>query len=407
MAMMPLQFIHTELSLKQKLLFSRELQHSLEILEVPYPELKNWLDEEALVNPFLVSEENHRNFPRQKQEDGTFFSAHENIAAQPSMSFSLLQQARELFSKKEDLLLAETIIGSLDPWGYLEVDPEQLNNPHFMRILSKIKEKFDPPGIATSGPREYLLFQLEHKRKKMTLAYTILSHYCEDLLAGRWMKIANYLNSSPKELQKRFKKEVVGLNPHPYRSFSRGEMPPIIPDVTLSQVEGTWLVEINEKEFPSFAFSKRPLLHEKEFFSRAKWLKSSLEKRRATLEKLSHYIVKKTGSYLNGDTSSFAVTSVKEAAHFFGMHPSTIFRAISQKWLAAPRGLFPLSLFLSSSLSAAHIQEEIRELLSKENGVHFTDQEIAQSLKARGISISRRCAAKYRKAMQIPSSFQR
>ena len=99
----------------------------------------------------------------------------------------------------------------------------------------------------------------------------------------------------------------------------------------------------------------------------------------------------------------------EEAAREIGVHEATVYRAIQGKHLYCARGTFPLSHFfqkeISGGVSAAHVKEIIRGICRDHE--KLSDRAIAEELKKRGITLSRRTVAKYRSQMEIDSSFRR
>jgi RNA polymerase sigma-54 factor len=82
-------------------------------------------------------------------------------------------------------------------------------------------------------------------------------------------------------------------------------------------------------------------------------------------------------------------------------------------------GIFELKYFFSNSISGTGsggsrfskeaVKETIKEILEEESksGKHLSDQRISDLLKKQGISIARRTVAKYRKELDISSSYDR
>ena len=96
-------------------------------------------------------------------------------------------------------------------------------------------------------------------------------------------------------------------------------------------------------------------------------------------------------------------------AEELGVHESTVYRAIQNKYLYCARGTFPLQHFFqreySGGTSAARVKEIIRELCTADS--RLSDRQITETLEQRGIRLSRRTVAKYRSQMNITSSFER
>jgi RNA polymerase sigma-54 factor len=98
------------------------------------------------------------------------------------------------------------------------------------------------------------------------------------------------------------------------------------------------------------------------------------------------------------------------------MHESTISRVTTRKFLHTPRGTFEFKYFFSSGVttvdggaaSATAIQAMIKKLIGEEKATRpLSDQVLATELNRRGINVARRTVAKYREALNIPSSNDR
>jgi len=94
-----------------------------------------------------------------------------------------------------------------------------------------------------------------------------------------------------------------------------------------------------------------------------------------------------------------------------GVHESTVSRAVKDKFVETPFGIFPLKLFFPKGVdgaSADSVKELIREIVeSEDKRKPLSDSKIAEILRERGIKLARRTVAKYREEMGIPSAFKR
>jgi RNA polymerase sigma-54 factor len=105
---------------------------------------------------------------------------------------------------------------------------------------------------------------------------------------------------------------------------------------------------------------------------------------------------------------------MNELAEELNLHPSTISRSVSGKHVQTPWGVHPLRWFFQAGGPADEAQaldtvrEAVREVFADED-VHapLSDEEAAEILKAGGIDAARRTVAKYRKELEIPSSYRR
>ena len=105
---------------------------------------------------------------------------------------------------------------------------------------------------------------------------------------------------------------------------------------------------------------------------------------------------------------------LRDVATDIEMHESTISRVVSNKYMHSPQGIFEMKYFFGSSIkrtsdgtiASKSVKEEIRQIISLEpQKKPYSDCEIVDMLKSKGINIARRTVAKYREMMGVlPSS---
>ena len=99
-----------------------------------------------------------------------------------------------------------------------------------------------------------------------------------------------------------------------------------------------------------------------------------------------------------------------------GIHVATVSRAVHEKWIQTPRGVFPLRKFFSGGTQSADgedmswdaVKEKLKAIIDAEDGHNpLNDDEIVDKLREQGIELARRTVAKYRKILNIPTARQR
>ena len=113
--------------------------------------------------------------------------------------------------------------------------------------------------------------------------------------------------------------------------------------------------------------------------------------------------------FVSGKTSDLNPLSFKEVAEKLSLHGSTISRAVKEKMLSCPRGIYSLRFFFphasSDSISHHTAKERLKTLIDRENKYQpLSDQELSAALHAQGIPCARRTISKYRKSLKIPSA---
>jgi RNA polymerase sigma-54 factor len=159
---------------------------------------------------------------------------------------------------------------------------------------------------------------------------------------------------------------------------------------------------------------------DKEYIKRkinsAQWLIDSIEQRRNTLTKVAQAIVNYQTEFLNKGPEFIEPLKMQQIADQVGVHVTTVSRAVDDKWIQTPRGIFPLKRFFGGGTVSADGEEvawdavrlKLHEIVDHENKQQpFSDDELVKELAKHGLTVARRTVTKYRKAMKIPSSRQR
>ncbi|MHB8903475.1 MAG: RNA polymerase factor sigma-54, partial [Thermoguttaceae bacterium] len=148
----------------------------------------------------------------------------------------------------------------------------------------------------------------------------------------------------------------------------------------------------------------------------AQWLIESIEQRRSTLTKVSQAIVDHQTEFLDKGLEAIEPLKMQQIADKVGVHVTTVSRAVDDKWIQTPRGIFPLKRFFCGGTMSADGEEvawdtvrlKLQEIVDGEDKNHpFSDDQLVTELGKHGITVARRTVTKYRKAMNIPSSRQR
>jgi RNA polymerase sigma-54 factor len=106
-----------------------------------------------------------------------------------------------------------------------------------------------------------------------------------------------------------------------------------------------------------------------------------------------------------------------QIADVVGVHETTVSRAIANKYIQTPHGVFDFKFFFTpgyqadggASVSNTSVKDMINDLVEGEDRSQpLSDQEIVKKLQEKGINIARRTVAKYREELgQLPSNLRR
>ena len=219
------------------------------------------------------------------------------------------------------------------------------------------------------------------------------------------------------------------LDPRPGLRYNREQTRLIEPDVAFVKRGDTWMVAMNEEDMPSLRLSqryRRMLVAEntdkevkeyvKERFRSAMQLMRNIAQRKSTILRTCEVIVRRQQEFLDIGIEALRPMMIKEVAEEIGVHPSTVSRAVANKYAHTPQGVIELRFFFSEGSNGPEgadtplvvLKRKVKKLIEDEDPRHpLTDDQLAALLQSQGIQVTRRTVAKYREDMNIPSTHQR
>jgi RNA polymerase sigma-54 factor len=367
-----------------------------------------------------------------------------NMLARPETLVDYLHHQLAWFELDEAVRrMAERILYSLDTNGYLKTPLEELLPPlppelngdaqaHRARQLSiaeralAVVQRLDPPGVGARSLKECLLLQLIPGMPDYDELRILIADHLEDLENNRLPQISKKTGLSIEKIQEVWH-ELRKLKPKPGADFSETTVPSVTPDVFVERNEaGKYEVRLEDGQLPSLYISPyyRKILRDestnaetREYIKRkinsAQWLIESIEQRRSTLTRVSQAIVDHQTKFLDDGPDHIEPLKMQQIADKVGVHVTTVSRAVDDKWIQTPRGIFPLKRFFVGGTTSADGEEvawdrvriKLQEIIENEDKTKpLSDDAIVEELGKAGITVARRTVTKYRKAMNIPSS---
>ncbi len=359
----------------------------------------------------------------------------------------LTEQLHLLDLTEHEFFIATTIIGNLDESGYLKREVEAIvddlafsanvstSDEEVEKILEIIQD-LDPAGVGARDLRECLLIQIDRKQDGDITKFTakkILEEYFEEFTKKHYSRITKKLEIDDNDLKEAIE-EIVKLNPKPGGSMKEAarNFQQIIPDFTITELEGRLHLTINGRNAPELRVSKdykqmlqkyaegaKPTKEDKEALTfvkqkldGAKWFIDAIKQRQNTLLLTMDAIMNYQKSYfLTGDETNLKPMILKDIAEIVELDISTISRVANSKYVQTDNGIFSLKYFFSESLSTDSGEEvstrEVKKILqeavdNEEKRKPLTDEKLANLLKEKGYNIARRTVAKYREQLNIP-----
>lgn len=331
-----------------------------------------------------------------------------------------------------------------------------------------VVRQLDPVGIATRDLRECLLAQVEAQRKESELVFS--RHQQEEqsgdeesdeqpldmaaatangpaskteVLDSAACIIDKHLallqKRDPRELAKIIGKTIEEaqraidfirtLDPRPGQRYNRSDARLIEPDVAFVKRGDEYVVVMNEDDLPSLRLNQgyRRMLtnpgaekevrdYVKERYRSALQLMRNIEQRKNTILRTCEAIIRRQQDFLEKGVDALRPMMIKEVAEEIGVHPSTVSRAVSNKYVHTAQGVFELRFFFSEGVNGPEgsttplmlLKRKVKKLIDEEDpSKPLTDDQIATMLQEQGIEVTRRTVAKYREDLRIPSTHQR
>jgi RNA polymerase sigma-54 factor len=366
-----------------------------------------------------------------QQEEREEFPFDQLVRSSATLSDHLLEQLRLATEEPAARLIGEAIIGNLDEDGYLRADLAEIaeltgSTTESVETVLSLVQAFDPTGIAARTPQECLLLQLRADPQPDPVAVEIVQEHFDDLERRRYAEIARALKVSPDRVMEAVE-EIQALEPKPGRKFATVDTRYVVPDAFVHKLENGYRVVLNEDGIPRLRVNSlyRRLLRgaggeAKQYVEQkvrsALWFIKSIQQRQRTLLRVTESIVKFQLEFLDRGLSFLRPLALRDVAVDIGMHESTVSRVTTNKYVQTPQGLFELKFFFHSGItsgngnmvSSVSVKKMLRDLIVQEPlDKPLSDQELAQVLKGRGLTIARRTVAKYREELGILPSHQR
>ena len=349
----------------------------------------------------------------------------------------------------EEKQLGEYLIGSLDDDGLLRKSTESLmdelaiyqgiyTSPEQLEHVLSIIQDFDPAGIGARSLQECLLLQIQRKENSplKQIELDIIGKCCDEFTRKNKDKIIQKLGITEEQYNVATA-ELPKLNPRPGSSLGATigkNLQQIIPDFIVdTEDDGTVTLTLNNRNVPELRLSreftemldehtrnkanqskesKDALMFLKQKVDAAQGFINAVKQRQQTLLSTMQAIIDlQLPFFQDGDESRLRPMILKDVAERAKLDISTVSRVSNSKYVQPNFGIYPLKFFFSDGyttesgeeLSVREIKRILKECVDNENKEKpYTDDELADMLKAKGYPIARRTVAKYRQQLNIP-----
>lgn len=372
----------------------------------------------------------------------------------PSLQDYLADQIGELELEEDERRLARHICSFVDRTGYLgtrvkaseDDDKDTFNNITLEEIASlydelvspeqvedtlvTVVQKLEPPGVAARDLKECLLLQVNSGAPLAEPMRILIRDHLEDVAYNRIPIIQKATRLDIPTIQDAIA-AIHHLDPKPGLKFNDSGTQYVMPDVVVDRNDDdNYTVRLTDEWVPRIRVSKRTVelckrqdLDEKvkeelrKKLQSADWLVKAVEQRRNTLLKVTKAIIDHQRAFLDYGPEHIQPLKMQQIADQVKVHVTTVSRAVDDKWVQTPRGVFPLKRFFGGGKANQQTGEDVAyevmkqkllELVANEDKASpLSDEELVTLLRGAGYPVARRTVTKYRKMLKIPSSRQR
>jgi RNA polymerase sigma-54 factor len=301
--------------------------------------------------------------------------------------------------------------------------------PTDVEAALQLIQSLEPAGVGARDLRECLLLQLNADMPHVEVLRVLIQNHLEDIQHNRLPIIQKRTGFDLNTIQMTIER-LKHLNPNPGGQFEDESTQYVTPDIAVERGEtGEYEVRLLDDWMPNVYINERYLRMyrdkrsdpaSREFLKRkiqaAQWLLEAIEQRRNTLTKVTRAIIAHQRNFLDSGPEHIEPLKMQQIADQVGVHVTTVSRAVDDKWVQTPRGVFPLKRFFGGGTQTASgeevayeaIKQKLLELIDQEDKIEpLSDEDLVHKLNEAGYPVARRTVTKYRKMLNIQSSRQR
>ena len=423
------QQFELNVGLTQQLKLTPSVVLSLHLLQLPIVSLEEFLKDEIETNPFIELEREEPSlYEEEPAESLDFIFEGGNVFVPDESKERVLPYSETVYDKLKRQVLLEfegidreialQILNNLDCRGFLLLTEEEIASRLGVSVekVREVRERFkrlSPAGCGSYSLKESLQVQLEEMGAPEKFI-TALSSF--DFISS-----PSTFREKTGLTEEEFEELLSYLRRCDTRPGEGGELNvPVKPDARVwLDSSGNVQVEVLNSPVFNFRIDSYYLKHAsreelkkfiREKYQRALWLKKAIDQRRETLERVLKELFNRQKEFLK-DGKTLKPVTLSEIASSLSIHESTVSRALKDKMVETPFGVYPAAFFLSKHVTSSHqeeIKRAIREIIESEDKKRpYSDSKIAELLKEKGFKVARRTVAKYREEMGIPGAFKR
>lgn len=355
------------------------------------------------------------------------------VSHNPDLGEYLCEQIEQMPISAELRQNAETLVYLLDENGYFlenlrAVADANRQSESAMSAALDIVQSCQPSGVGARSLEECLNLQIAMLPKDTPYL---------DILERIMLRYFAFIAKNPKMIRQRlgisgadFEHAIAllkSLNPLPGQGYSEPAPQYVQADIIVREKNGISYVETGDTLRPAVELNstymqliehcntqERSLLNAQ--LQEARWFLTALDKRADTVKRVAAAIVAMQQDFFQEGPTAMRPLTRQKIADMLDIHESTVSRAVNGKYLSCKRGIFELRYFFSTQVESSEGDEQsttaikalIEQIIQNEDpSAPISDQALSERLAKEGHQVARRTIAKYREAMNIPATSQR
>lgn len=403
----------------------------LEMLQLTNEEVASLIAEKALENPLLevsgpVFDYTEKLLPRSSSDSHREFLMQQESIKQHL--WELIPLKMELSPLKKTVL--NVLMDYLDEHLFLRIEAQEVCERMSIPIevvneCIELLQSLEPFGVASKSSQHFLERQILLDPYAPPFATVFIQQELNTIAQLNVPYLMKKYKLSKQQVLATIQ-YIKKLEPFPSMPTLQERTLYITPDVEITNIYGNWHVQLDATLIPKVTVNEGyvELLKEQshlqdylqQSLKEAKLLVEGLEERTKTLHRIMYWIIGKQHLFLETGQAGMIPLRLIDAANELDLHESTISRAIRNKYVKTPYGIFSFKHFFPKGIAyndnpnstSDWIKERIQQLIASESATNpLSDQQLANMLKKEHIHLSRRTVAKYRESLLIPNSNKR
>lgn len=340
----------------------------------------------------------------------------------------------------EDLIwIGRAIIDAIAEDGYLRTGLDEIAAsleppppPEKLQEALNLVQKLEPVGVGARDLRECLLLQLAAAAEAgadVYLEMQLVGSFLREIEMNHLPLIARRTGRTIEEIKAAIG-NIARLDPRPGLQVGQSGSPAIYPDAVVEvDDDGAIVVSIGDGRLPPLTISEYCLEKARDktvdsstrkFLKKnirsGRWIVEAIAQRRRTLGRVIQEVFAVQRDFLDEGREALKPLPMADIAEKVGVHVATVSRAVADKYVQTPQGIFPLRMFFSGGTTTGEgremsweaVKEKLKDIVDGEDKSRpLNDEKLAAALRASGIDIARRTVAKYRKILGIPPARNR